>query len=57
MGEGLMGWEKVCERIGVSHEHIKQNKSNAKLLEGSRKLGYHADPIPVSRVGHDGVRF
>jgi len=34
--------------MGVSTEHIKQSKSNGKLLAGSRQLGYHADPIPVS---------
>jgi hypothetical protein len=39
---------QVCDRMGVSSDHIKQSKSNAKLLAGSRRLGYHADPIPVS---------
>lgn len=34
--------------MGVATTHITQSKSNGKLLAGSRQLGYHADPIPVS---------
>ncbi len=34
--------------MGVSDEHLKQNEANARLVKGSKKLGYHVDAIPVS---------
>ncbi|WWD20494.1 hypothetical protein CI109_104970 [Kwoniella shandongensis] len=45
--------DAVCARMGVSEAHIKHSKSNSKLIEGSRKVGYHVDPIPQNTDGHE----
>jgi hypothetical protein len=34
--------DRVCDRMGVSADHIRHNHGNRVLLEGARKLGYHA---------------
>jgi hypothetical protein len=34
--------DRVCDRMGVSADHIRHNHGNQVLLEGARKLGYHA---------------
>jgi hypothetical protein len=39
---------QVCRRMGVASKHIKHSVANQKLLDGSVKLGFHADAIPVS---------
>jgi choline dehydrogenase-like flavoprotein len=47
--------DRVCHRMGVSTEHIHHNHGNQILLEGSRKLGYHAKAVPQNTGGarHD----
>jgi len=47
--------DRVCHRMGVSTEHIHHNHGNEVLLEGSRKLGYHAKTVPQNTGGarHD----
>lgn len=43
----------VCERMGVSSDNVRQNFANAKLLEGSKKLGHHAYVVPQNTGGHE----
>ena len=43
--------DRVCERMGVSVQHIEHNKANRILLEGSRKLGYSAKVVPQNTGG------
>ncbi|KAA8651367.1 hypothetical protein EYZ11_000935 [Aspergillus tanneri] len=43
--------DRVCERMGVSSEHTQHNTSNRVLLEGARKLGYAASPVPQNTGG------
>lgn len=43
----------VCERMGVSADHVRQNFANSKLLEGSKKLGQHAYVVPQNTGGHE----
>lgn len=38
--------DRVCERMGVSTDHIEHNAGNRLILEGSRKLGYGAKDVP-----------
>lgn len=38
--------DRVCDRMGVCTEHTKHNRSNTTILEGARKLGYGARPVP-----------
>ncbi|KAJ5247705.1 hypothetical protein N7468_002688 [Penicillium chermesinum] len=38
--------DRVCERMGVNTEFIKHNRQNDVILEGARKLGYAAKPVP-----------
>ncbi|KAI9043945.1 putative long chain fatty alcohol oxidase [Aspergillus affinis] len=44
--------DRVCDRMGVSSENTTQNTSNNVLLEGARKLGYAAKPVPQNTGGH-----
>ncbi|KAI9764906.1 MAG: hypothetical protein M1840_007931 [Geoglossum simile] len=47
----------VCERMGVSTSHLEHNHGNRMLLEGARRLGYHAYTVPQNTGGkkhHDG---
>lgn len=37
--------------MGVSADHIHHNHGNEVLLEGSRKLGYHAKAVPQNTGG------
>lgn len=39
--------EYVCDRMGVSDEHLQHNRANQLLVEGSKKLGYPISKIPV----------
>jgi choline dehydrogenase-like flavoprotein len=41
----------VCNRMGVSADHIQQNFPNRKLLEGSKKLGHVAYAVPQNTGG------
>jgi len=43
--------DRVCHRMGVSADHIRHNHGNQVLLEGSRKLGYHAKAVPQNTGG------
>lgn len=47
--------DRVCERMGVSADHVRHNHGNRVLLEGARKLGYHAKAVPQNTGGaaHD----
>lgn len=43
--------DRVCGRMGVSTEHIQQNRANEMLLEGARKLGWSHKPVPQNTGG------
>ncbi|QSZ30525.1 hypothetical protein DSL72_000079 [Monilinia vaccinii-corymbosi] len=45
--------DRVCKRMGVSAEHVRHNHGNQVLLEGSRKLGYNAKPVPQNTGGDE----
>ncbi|KAJ4986364.1 long chain fatty alcohol oxidase [Stagonosporopsis vannaccii] len=44
--------DRVCDRMGVSTEHVEQNPANAMLLEGARKLGYSHKVVPQNTGGN-----
>jgi choline dehydrogenase-like flavoprotein len=37
--------------MGVSTDHIRHNHGNKVILEGARKLGYHAESVPQNTGG------
>ncbi|KAF2735655.1 long-chain fatty alcohol dehydrogenase [Polyplosphaeria fusca] len=43
--------DRVCERMGVSTEHIQQNRANELLMEGARRLGYTHKAVPQNTGG------
>jgi len=43
--------DRVCHRMGVSTDHIRHNYGNKALMEGARKLGYHAKAVPQNTGG------
>ncbi|KAJ5893363.1 hypothetical protein N7495_005054 [Penicillium taxi] len=44
--------DRVCERMGVNTDKIRHNYGNGNvILEGARKLGYSASPVPQN-TGH-----
>ena len=43
--------DHVCERMGVSADYVEQNRANAMLLEGARKLGYNHKVVPQNTGG------
>lgn len=43
--------DTVCHRMGVSTHNITHNKSNDVLLEGARRLGWSAKPVPQNTGG------
>lgn len=45
--------DRVCHRMGVSADHIRHNHGNQVLLEGARKLGYHAKAVPQNTAGEE----
>jgi choline dehydrogenase-like flavoprotein len=47
--------DRVCDRMGVSTDYIKHNKTNALLMEGARKLGWTHKSVPQNTGGkqHD----
>lgn len=45
--------DRVCDRMGVSSDHIRHNHANQTILEGSRKLGYTAKPVPQNTGGNE----
>ncbi|RFU25570.1 hypothetical protein B7463_g10767, partial [Scytalidium lignicola] len=45
--------DRVCQRMGVSADHIRHNHGNEVLLEGSRKLGYTAKAVPQNTAGNE----
>ncbi|RAR14485.1 long chain fatty alcohol oxidase [Stemphylium lycopersici] len=44
--------DRVCDRMGVSTEHIQHNPGNQMLLDGARKLGWTAKPVPQNTGGN-----
>lgn len=49
--------EFVCNRMGVSADHIKHNKANSRLVDASVKLGYPVAKIPVCRFSGSPFRL
>ncbi|KAJ3295201.1 hypothetical protein HDU79_009641 [Rhizoclosmatium sp. JEL0117] len=45
--------DTVCERNGVTDKNVSQNVSNQILLDGCKKLGYHAAALPQNAAGKD----
>ena len=43
--------DAVCERMGVGTAAIEHNRTNQVLLEGARKLGWSAKPVPQNTGG------
>ncbi|BFZ56105.1 hypothetical protein PYCC9005_003147 [Savitreella phatthalungensis] len=43
----------VCGRMGVSAANIRHNNANARLLEGSRRLGHYAYAVPQNTGGKE----
>lgn len=43
--------DRVCNRMGVSSDHIEHNPNNKFLLEGARQLGYSAKAVPQNTGG------
>ncbi|KAA8576967.1 hypothetical protein EYC84_006993 [Monilinia fructicola] len=45
--------DRVCQKMGVSPDHVRHNHGNEVLLEGSRKLGYEAKTVPQNTGGKE----
>ncbi|KAF2970579.1 hypothetical protein GQX73_g3000 [Xylaria multiplex] len=45
--------DRVCNFMGVSDEHIRHNHGAQVILEGSRKLGWHAKACPQNTNGRE----
>lgn len=43
--------DRVCEFMGVSDKHIRHNHGAQVILEGARKLGWHAKACPQNTNG------
>ncbi|TKW50203.1 Long-chain-alcohol oxidase FAO2 [Colletotrichum tanaceti] len=43
--------DKVCDFMGVGADHVRHNHRNRVLLDGSRKLGWHATTAPQNTAG------
>ncbi|EMC92046.1 hypothetical protein BAUCODRAFT_274597 [Baudoinia panamericana UAMH 10762] len=43
--------DAICERMGVGTSAIEHNKANRVLLEGARRLGWAAKPVPQNTAG------
>lgn len=43
--------DTVCERMGVSTEHVRHNANNQFLREGARRLGYNHKDVPQNTGG------
>ncbi|OCK72804.1 GMC oxidoreductase [Lepidopterella palustris CBS 459.81] len=43
--------DRVCDRMGVSADLVKQNFTNKTLLEGARKLGWSHKAVPQNTGG------
>lgn len=50
-GEFQASLDRVCDFMGVSTDYIDHNHANRTTLEGARKLGYAAKPVPQN-TGH-----
>ncbi|KAJ5098406.1 hypothetical protein N7532_005407 [Penicillium argentinense] len=44
--------DRVCDRIGVT-EHVCHNRQNNAILDGARRLGYAAKPVPQNTGGEE----
>lgn len=52
MGSGFQGdLDYVCDRMGVSYNSVAHNKGNQVLMEGARKMGWAAKPVPQNTGG------
>lgn len=45
--------ERVEGNMGVSDKHIRHNRSNRVLLDGSAKMGWKAAPVPQNTGGNE----
>lgn len=45
--------DRVCDRMGVSTDHVRHNHGNRVILEGARKLGYTAKAVPQNTGGKE----
>jgi choline dehydrogenase-like flavoprotein len=45
--------DRVCNRMGVSADHINHNKTNRVLMEGAQKLGYSCKAVPQNTAGKE----
>ncbi|KAF2120283.1 hypothetical protein BDV96DRAFT_485921 [Lophiotrema nucula] len=45
--------DRVCARMGVSTDYIRQNRTNEILMEGARKLGYSHKVVPQNTGGKE----
>lgn len=43
--------DRVCQRMGVSGDHLEHSANNQILCEGARKLGYSVKLIPQNTAG------
>lgn len=44
--------DRVCQRMGVSTDHVEHNFNNSSLVEGARKLGYSHKLVPQNTGGN-----
>ncbi len=52
-GEFQKCLDKVCGEMGATTKGIQHNFANRSLLEGSRRLGYHAKEVPQNTGGKE----
>lgn len=45
--------DRVCTQMGVSGDHVRHNHGNQVILEGARKLGWHAKTVPQNTGGNE----
>jgi choline dehydrogenase-like flavoprotein len=45
--------DRVCDFMGVSDQGVRQTHRGQVLLDGSKKLGYHASPLPQNSGGRE----
>ncbi|KAI1267375.1 GMC oxidoreductase [Xylariaceae sp. FL1019] len=43
--------DRVCKFMGVGDKQIRHNHAGSTVLEGARKLGWHAKPVPQNTAG------
>ncbi len=45
--------DRVCEFMGVSEDGVRQSHRGQVLLDGCKKLGYYASPVPLNARGRE----